>query len=619
MISTAGIRLAEAPRRWVPALAVLVFLVYGQTLSHGFHFDDDNTIVHNASIQEPVEWGKIWSDPGAFSRTPGAGMYRPLLLTSYVGNFAWSGLQGWSWHLANILLHAVVSVLTVLMAVKLGCGKTESLLAGVIFALHPLAVEPVSYVSSRSESLATAFLLLCVLFHIRSRQAGGAPRHLLLSTGSLAAGLLCKATAVTAPLLIGAYEILILKSKPRVVLQRLLPSLALVAAYVIFVRGLLSEALLAAPVRDMASQLATQAKAFSYYARLVVLPHPLAVEHPFSSSTWLQLEPWLGLACLLSVLGLVLAVGLRRLRFLLLWPMLVLLPTTVIPLNVLVSEHRLYPAMAGLACAGALLLSHWRQMRSPVPVFAMVLLLLSFGRGAVWASERSLWEDAARWSTSPRPHVRLALVERAEGNLVAAQTHLRTALRLQPDHAPAWNNLGNVQRQQGQPAAAQISYEKALELLPSYPEALTNLAALRVQQGRLEDGLALYERALSLHPEHKQIHNNLGTLLLQLEQPVGAERHLRRALELGGGAPIWFNLSGALEGQGRTTEATDALHRAVQIDSSYARAWLHLGNLHLSAGKSEDAADAWRRFLRHWQGDKEIAERVQRLLDRHQL
>jgi hypothetical protein len=227
-------------------------------------------------------------------------------------------------------------------------------LAGVIFALHPLAVEPVSYVSSRSESLATAFLLLCVLFHIRSRQTGGAPRHVLLSTGSLAAGLLCKATAVTAPLLIGAYEILILKSKPRVVLQRLLPSLALVAAYVIFVRGLLSEALLAAPVRDMASQLATQAKAFSYYARLVVLPHPLAVEHPFSSSTWLQLEPWLGLACLLSVLGLVLAVGLRRLRFLLLWPMLVLLPTTVIPLNVLVSEHRLYPAMAGLACAGAL-------------------------------------------------------------------------------------------------------------------------------------------------------------------------------------------------------------------------------------------------------------------------
>ncbi|MBT6149659.1 MAG: hypothetical protein HOH74_29745, partial [Gemmatimonadetes bacterium] len=198
--------------RWIPSLCVLIAVVYAPGVDQGFHFDDDNTIVHNSAIRPPVQWHAVWTDPEAFSRTPGAGMFRPLLLTTFIANYAWSGLDGWSWHVINIALHACVSVLVVLLTHRLGCRGPSAQAAGVLFALHPLCVEPLSYISSRSELLATGFLLACLLGHMHSRRRASGRPYLILSVGALAAGLLCKATAATAPLLIGAYEVLVLRS-----------------------------------------------------------------------------------------------------------------------------------------------------------------------------------------------------------------------------------------------------------------------------------------------------------------------------------------------------------------------------------------------------------------------
>ncbi|MDA0337325.1 MAG: hypothetical protein O2782_19345, partial [bacterium] len=142
-------QLAVCRWQWAAILFVLIAIAHAPGVGYGFHFDDDNTIVHNAAIRPPVQWHAVWSDPEAFSRTPGAGMFRPLLLSTFVVNYAWSGLQGWSWHVINIALHACVSVFVVLLGRGLGCWPLAALAAGMLFGLHPLGVEPGSYISSR--------------------------------------------------------------------------------------------------------------------------------------------------------------------------------------------------------------------------------------------------------------------------------------------------------------------------------------------------------------------------------------------------------------------------------------------------------------------------------------
>lgn len=608
------------PWRWVLPLCLLVVLVYAGTMSHGFHFDDDNTIVHNPSIRSPVQWQALWTDPGAFSRTPGAGMFRPLLLSTFAANYAWSGLQGWSWHLVNVLLHAAVSVLVVLLGRQLGCRPLPAAVAGVAFALHPVCVEPVSYISSRSELLATMFLLLGVLGHMRSRYRPAVRYGQAWSLAALAAGLLCKATVATAPLLIGAFELLVLRQRPMAALRRSLPAALLVLGYVAVVRGLLLEALLSAPVRGQLTQLLTQGKALVYYARLLILPHPLSVEQPFSEAHLQQAEPWLAALLVLSIGWLMYrhagaSQSMGGCRFLLLWPVLVLLPTIIVPLNVLVSEHRVYPVLAGLLpCAGLALPRRMWAGRLPVAALVVAMVLaasLSLQRTHVWASEATLWQDAARWSHGPRPLVRLALIDRAAGRLAPAAERLRQAIAVDPAYAPAWNNLGNVQRQGGDPVGAEQSYEVALELLPRYPEALTNLAALRVAQQRFEEARQLYDRALEIHPDHALMHNNLGTMLLRTSEFALAEQHLRRALSLGdANAAMWRNLGGALSGLGRPHEALEALRSGLAIDATYAPAWLDMGQLLAAEGRTREAHEAWREFLRTWRGNPDVAAQV---------
>jgi hypothetical protein len=125
-------------------------------------------------------------------------MYRPLLLSTFAINHAWSGDRGWSWHLVNLALHAWVSILAVQLARRLRCRPVPSLCAGLLFALHPVCVEPVSYISSRSELMSTAMLLVCLVTYIRSRELKGGWPDELLSCLALAGGLLCKATMVAA-------------------------------------------------------------------------------------------------------------------------------------------------------------------------------------------------------------------------------------------------------------------------------------------------------------------------------------------------------------------------------------------------------------------------------------
>ncbi len=601
-------------------LVVVVILVYANSVHDGFHFDDQHSLVANPHIRHLHEVRSFFTDPQLFSRNQGSEMYRPLVLLSYAATYQFFDYKASVYHLFNIGIHLLMAMAVYQFYRRIGLHDATALYGALLFAVHPLVGEPVNYISSRSESLAALFFIGGLWFYLGER------------SWSLAAALVCylaalmsKSSGITLLGVLLLYELLWQKDRPPR-WQRLLPFAGVATAYLFFTIGLLSEAVVTSPVRGWSQQLATQSKALAYYTKLIFYPRPLSVEHQFAVA-----ESWSHLAviCSIALLGTVLFIlwRARRWRWMVFSALccgLVLLPTLVVPLNVLVNERRLYLPLVFAIGTGLCLVEgvrwakYWRLL---VLAVALVLAVLAHQRNSVWRNEKSLWEDArAKAPLMVRPHVRLGAIYRAEGELSAATAAYAKALSLDPGYAPTHNNLGNLLRDKRDYGAAEDAYKRALAILPSYPDALVNLATLYSDQGRFTEALPLYQQALRVGGQRPELYNNLATAYLKMGQYIEAETLLRQGLSMASPRPrIYFNLGGALEGQGKITEAVQAYRQAIAIDTSYARAYYNLALLYEGENAPELAAEAYRDFLRHWRGAErfrtEAAKRLQSLLD----
>ena len=405
---------------WLMAIAACA-LVYGNTLENGFHYDDEHSIQDNIHLRDLGNIPRFFTDPGLFSVDAQKGMYRPLLLVSYAANYALGGYQVRGYHLVNILLHGINAALVWWLARLFLGGYRPALIAGLLFALHPLGSEPVNYISSRSESLAACFYLLSLALFIRY----GKGQHwgwLAASQGALALGLLSKAVVITLPLAVLLYDFLFLSKRRWDVLLKKAPSRhapywLIAAGYVglILHNGFLTRSL-ADPVRDNLAQFLTQVKAAAYYGLLLVAPVRLNVEHQFFDQLhWGEPQFILPLILVATALGLA-VLGYRQGRdrplFLSLWAGLVLLPTAVMPLNVLVNEHRLYLSVAAFVLLLGLLFERCKPAAgwgwAVVGVLGAVYGLLCVERNLAWADAFSLWGDAvAKAPQMERAHLYL--------------------------------------------------------------------------------------------------------------------------------------------------------------------------------------------------------------------
>lgn len=588
------------------AIALAAVLAFANSLGNGFHFDDEHSLVENPHIRSLANIPAFFADPQLFSRNAGSEMYRPLVLVSYALNYRLGGYAVQGYHLVNLALHLLAACALYQVLGTLGLGRGEALAGGLLFAVHPLAAEPVNYISSRSESLAALLVLGALWCHARSR-AGWSAGALLC----FVAALLSKESAAMAPALLLAHDWAFRPAALQV--RRHAPYWAVLGLYLFVTRHLVGEALVEAPVRHWAAQICTQAKAMVYYLKLLVLPHPLSVEHQFAVSTSFFEGAVLASLLLAVALALVSARGLgRQGLFWLAWVGLALLPTLVVPLNLLVAERRLYLPLAGLL--GLVL---WLSRQQRLPARALVgaalcsSLVLTVQRNRVWADEATLWEDARlRGPQMVRPYLRLGVVHRQRGEGEQAEEAYQRALGLDPANAPAHNNLGNLYREQGRNADAEREYRQALALLPRYPEALNNLAALCSSQGRMEEALEFYGRALDLGGERGELYNNIGIAQARLGRWAAAETALRRAVELKPEAGVYFNLGDAVQNQGRSAEAVELYQEALRLDPEYAKPYYNLGLLYERQGLRREAGEAYRAFLRLWREDPRFAEQV---------
>ena len=582
-------------------LLAVVVCAYGNSLQGSFQYDDFHSIVRNAALRDLGNLAEFFVDPTLFSGDAGKAMYRPVLLASYAFNHALHGYEVAGYHIVNVWLHLICTLFLWRLAARVTAPRA-ALAAALLFAAHPITTEPVNYISSRSELLLGVFFLGSMWAHARATLSSAGRRLPMLAVLLCALALLSKATAVMlAPALL-VFDLVWLRWQPtaKEFVHRHGLYWAFSAAYVltIAINGFLGGSL-AAPVRGMTAQALTQIKGCLYYVRLLVMPRPLSVDHAFTEST--SMEASVVLAAIF--LGTLVWMAVRGWRFLsgpiagMLIAGLILLPTSIMPLNVLINERRLYLVLAALCLSLASLVpTRLRSARASVALAVLVLVLLTGQRNEAWATQTTLWESARNsGSESYRTWVNLGKAYHEQGNVTAAWHAYETALEIDDRHGDVFNNLAVLLHQDGQPAEAIAWYAKALKRYPEMDEIYQNLADAHVELGDFAQAQAVFEAALAMDETNGAVWNNLGEVRMRRKDRVGAEHAFRRALQL---LPDQHepanNLGNALDAQGtsRYDEAVQSYRSALRLASDASARALIYANLGETVRRHGESARA---------------------------
>jgi len=441
--------------RWAVYFCTLAAYAFG--LWGPFQFDDEGVILRDATVHS------------LGSALSGLGGLRPLLKLSYAACWA---LGGWSlpFHVFNALLH-LLNVELVLRLYTVATQRTArwpfrplldrgALLAALLFALHPLQTEAVSYISGRSASLSTCFQLLALLLYAEGVRSGRARYWLGLAGLAFLAALSTKETSVSLPLGFALWELTIERAGPKTILRRLVPWFAMGAgAATLLVMhpryfALLYHVLGQRPLLD---SLQYQLGALAYLAGRLSLLAPLCID----PGLWLARPSALvvGATAVVVVSALVAATLWRKKQPLLLfglgWFLLqVFVPFVFLPRIDVINERHAYPANVGLflACgslwAAAVTPSASRLWRVWLPsAVALALAALTARRNFDYRSEVALWESTTRAAPeNPRAQNNLGVAYERAGRAEEARGAFTRALLLEPRYVTPREHLLRASR-----------------------------------------------------------------------------------------------------------------------------------------------------------------------------
>ncbi len=568
-------------------IVVVGVLAFHNVLGNSFHYDDEHSILENPHLRSLAHAPTFFVDSATFSGLDEARMYRPLLVLSYALNYAVGGYDPFGYHLVNIALHVANALLVWRLALVLGTGAGAALAAGLLFVAHPVLGEPVNYISSRSSLLVTFCVVLAFGQLVRRRPSG---RVAL----AYAAALLCKSSALAFP----ALALIWLWTRGEWARWRVLLAPAVLSVgYVVATRAIIGKALLE-PVRDYLAQFSTQSKALVFYVYTTFMPVALSVEPQFSLSPQ-PLEGAVLSALLLLASAIFLLVRQERkglALFAVSWFFIALLPPSLVPLNVLVNEHRLYMPMVGAALLLASI-DPRAALRYAGWIALALALVLCVERNRDWQSPERLWRDASKKGPyMPRPYVNLAQALLEEGRVEESIAASRRALALRPDLERAHYNLGTAYMQQDLYELAEAHLRRALEISPHLLPAYNNLGNIYVQQGRTDAALEQYRLALA-QAEHASIYHNMGNAYLKAARADSAQVYFRRALDLDPQMREGYKgLFKALRSEDRLNQAIEILEQARDLWPQDETFLLLLGETYAGLGQEEQARAIYRQL-----------------------
>lgn len=591
------------PFPWVAVGLILfaVVLAYANSLRGPFVFDDLPSITDNPTIRHLST---------AFQPPPGGVTVsaRPLLNLTFALNYALSADSVRSYHVVNAIIHALAA-LTLFGLVRRTLrsptlvarfGKDADWLAGlvaILWAVHPLQTESVTYIVQRAESLAALFYLLTLYCFARASQSTTATRWFAASVVACLIGATAKETISTAPLLVLLYDRTFVSGTFREAWRRHARVYFNLAASWLVLGGLLvangnrgGTAGFDVPVAWWIYAL-KQAKAIALYLKLSFWPHPLV----FDYGAGLALTPAQLAASLATIVPLLAGTIWALVRkpvlgFAGAWFFLALAPSSsVVPVATqAMAEHRTYLALAAVIAIAVFAIQH-RVGRHTLWIGAALAIACTartIARNLDYRSPITLWSQALAYAENPRAHLNLG-IELADANRpLEALAHYEAAAKTDPHNAEADYNRANVLAELGRTDDAIAAYANAIRLNPKLPQAFYNWANVLVKQNRLEEAATYYESSLQLRPDYPKAHYNLANTLAELGRLPDAIKHYREAVRFDPThSDAHFNLGHALMQSGRPAEAVQEYEAVLRLNPADADAARYLAAARAQAAR----------------------------------
>lgn len=586
---------------WVLLIFMVVGLcLYLTALDNGFVFDDHHQITENSFIRELGNIPAFFVERTGYSREPNAaGHYRPLLLSTFTINYAIGGLNPVGYHLVNLAFHIGSAFLVFLIVKRMLTSFIPGLIAGMLMLFHPFNSEVVNYVTARSSVMATFFYLLSFYAYIRCRPYSHETTSkerivkerwwIYLSWGAFVLGILTKEILITLPVILILYEWVFISRSDRPwgrLIWRMVPFMGTSLSYLVARKLVIG--IVAPPTipGNLVQYMLIQTKALATTWQMLLFPVNLGLIHEFAEPG--SLLEWTVLGSLLLLVGLlgVMVWSLRSSRrdlqvigFALAWYYITLLPTTLVPLNVVLQENRGY--IAGIAfniLAGLLFIrmKGWQQGRiKRVAWGGLGVVLLVYGIGVIernrdWDSEINLWQDAVRKAPSSfHTHHGLGMAYQHLGWLEAAEVELRTAVNLNGKLPALHSDLGGIYMYMKREDLAEKEYREAVRLSPQFDQVHTNLGLLYRKRGELALARKELETALGIYPYSEIALYNLCLIYQQQGLPGKALELLTLVLDKNPNLPRIQMLAGRLyEEQGDTVAARRAFDQAIRLTPS---------------------------------------------------
>lgn len=523
------------------AIAVMVLVAYWPAVHAGFVWDDNDYVTENPLLTAPDGLYRIWFT------TDSPSQYFPLVYTTFRVEHALWGLNPLGYHVVNILLHCANALLLLLLLRRLKIPGAW--MAAAIWALHPVNVESVAWITERKNVLSTLFYLLAVGQWIRFIEVREQDRRTAyaLSLICCALALFAKTTACTIP---GVLLIVLWIRKQPINPKRLAQVLPFAAAGIAMglvsiwwektKQGTTGHEFIMAPLE----RVLVASRALWFYLGKLFWPVDLMFSYPKWHITAHDMRQYVWVAAsLVAVIALW-----RQRRSWGYWPLVavtffaaVLSPILgFIPLYTFiysyVADHYQYLACVGPIALFAALLARLRRPRIVAYVICGIILCmlgaLTWRQTCTYQDSGTLWADVlAKNPESWAANEGVGMASAADGDLAVATAHFKRALELKPDHWQGWLNLGTMLAAQGQATEAERSFRSGLRVNPTSGDLQCSLAQVLLAEGKWEEATRIYEAVLRQYPGFFDPHMILADVYAAHGRRREAIKHLEIAVK----------------------------------------------------------------------------------------